>query len=180
LVGRFVCVAAAAGGAVADALLNRPQVARHMALEQTFVMIKPDAVRRGLVGNIVARFEQKGMKIKAMRLEIPSPDTVEKHYEIHKERPFYGPLVEYIKTGPVVPMIIEGDSAIAVSRALMGATNPVEGKPGEIRFDLGQTIGRNIIHGSDAKDTAAFEISLWFGAGGADYARCGDEWLFEE
>ena len=150
-----------------------------MAIEQTFVMIKPDAVRRGLVGKILARFEEKGLKVKAMRLEIPSPETVEKHYEVHKARPFYGPLVEYIKTGPVVPMIVEGESAIAVSRALMGATNPVEGRPGEIRFDFGQQIGRNIIHGSDAAETAAFEIGLWFPEGGHDYVRSGDEWLFE-
>ncbi len=150
-----------------------------MALQQTFVMIKPDAVRRGLVGQIVARFEQKGLKIKAMRLEIPSPETVEKHYEVHKERPFYGPLVDYIKTGPVVPMIVEGESAIAVCRNLMGATNPVEGRPGEIRFDFGQTIGRNIIHGSDAEDTAAFEMGLWFPEGGFDYEATSDAWLFE-
>ncbi len=150
-----------------------------MAVEQTFVMIKPDAVRRGLIGQIVARFEAKGLNIKAMRLEIPNPETVEKHYEVHKERPFYGPLVDYIKTGPVVPMIVEGESAISVSRAIMGATNPVEGRPGEIRFDFGQTIGRNIIHGSDGEDTAAFEIGLWFPNGGADYATTSDAWLFE-
>ncbi len=150
-----------------------------MAIEQTFVMIKPDAVRRGLVGQIVARFEAKGLKIKTMRLEIPSAETVEKHYEVHKERPFYGPLVDYIKTGPVVPMIIEGESAISVSRALMGATNPVEGKPGEIRFDFAQHIGRNIIHGSDASETAAFEIGLWFPEGGYDYETTSDAWLFE-
>lgn len=150
-----------------------------MAKEQTFVMIKPDAVARGLVGQIVARFEQKGLKVKAMRLEMADPDVVAEHYEVHKERPFYGPLVEYIQSGPVVPMIVEGESAIAVSRALMGATNPVEGKPGEIRFDFGQEIGRNIIHGSDGAETAEFEIGLWFPDGGVDYKRAGDEWLFE-
>lgn len=150
-----------------------------MSVEQTFVMIKPDAVRRGLVGQIVARFEAKGLKIKAMRLEIPDPATVEKHYEVHKERPFYGALVDYIKQGPVVPMIVEGESAISVCRALMGATNPVEGKPGEIRFDFGQTIGRNIIHGSDGAETAEFETGLWFPEGGDDYELTGDAWVFE-
>lgn len=150
-----------------------------MTVEQTFVMIKPDAVARGLIGDIVARFEKKGLKIKAMRLEMADPDIVAKHYEVHKERPFYKPLVEYIQSGPVVPMIVEGESAISVCRALMGATNPVEGKPGEIRFDFGQTIGRNIIHGSDGAETAAFEIGLWFPDGGVDHARAGDEWLFE-
>ncbi len=150
-----------------------------MAIEQTFVMIKPDAVSRGLVGNIVSRFEAKGMKIKAMRLEMADPAVVAKHYEIHKERPFYAGLVEFIQSAPVVPMLIEGEGAIAVSRALMGATNPVEGKPGEIRFDLGQHIGRNIIHGSDSAETAAFEIGLWFPNGGAEYARAGENWMFE-
>ncbi len=148
-------------------------------MQQTFVMIKPDAVRRGLVGQIVARFEQKGLKIKAMRLEIPSPETVEKHYEVHKERPFYGPLVDYIKQGPVVPMMVEGENAIDVCRAMMGATNPVEGKPGEIRFDFAQQIGRNIIHGSDGEDTAAFELGLWFPDGAAEWESVHDAWLFE-
>ncbi len=150
-----------------------------MAVEQTFVMIKPDAVARGLVGQIIARFEQKGLKIKAMRLEMADPGIVASHYEVHKERPFYGALVDYIKSGPVVPMIVEGEGAINVCRALMGATNPVEGRPGEIRFDFAQEIGRNIIHGSDGPETAAFEIGLWFPDGGSDYKRAGDEWLFE-
>jgi nucleoside-diphosphate kinase len=150
-----------------------------MAVEKTFVMMKPDAVRRGLVGEILARFERKGLKIKAMRLEIPDAAVVAKHYEVHKARPFYGPLVEYIGAGPVVPMIVEGEAAIAVCRALMGATDPVQGKPGEIRFDLGQTIGRNLIHGSDGPETAAFEIGLWFPHGGHDYGRTDDAWLFE-
>ncbi len=148
-------------------------------MEQTFVMIKPDAVARGLVGNIIARFEARGLKIKAMRLGMADPAIVAKHYEVHKERPFYGPLVAYIQSGPVVPMIVEGHDAIATSRALMGATNPAEGRPGEIRFDLAQTIGRNIIHGSDGPETAAFEIGLWFPDGGADYVRTDDQWLSE-
>lgn len=150
-----------------------------MAIEQTFVMIKPDAVQRGLVGEIVARFERKGLKIKAMRLEMADPKVVERHYEVHKARPFYASLVKYITSGPVVPMLVEGESAIAVARALMGATNPVQGKPGEIRFDFAQTIGRNIIHGSDSAETARFEIGLWFPKGGADYKRAADPFLFE-
>jgi nucleoside-diphosphate kinase len=150
-----------------------------MALETTFVMIKPDAVQRGLVGAIVQRFEQKGLKIKAMRLEMPDPKTIEAHYAVHKARPFYAGLVKYMTSGPVVPMMVEGESAIAVCRNLMGATNPVQGKPGEIRFDFGQHIGRNIIHGSDSAETAAFELGLWFPKGGASYKRGGDEFLFE-
>ena len=150
-----------------------------MAIEQTFVMIKPDAVSRGLVGDIISRFERKGLKIKAMRLEMADPQVVAKHYEVHKERPFYRGLVEFIQSAPVVPMLVEGENAISVARSLMGATNPVEGRPGEIRFDLGQHIGRNIIHGSDGPETAAFEIGLWFPDGGAEYRRAGEEWLFE-
>jgi nucleoside-diphosphate kinase len=150
-----------------------------MALEQTFVMIKPDAVQRGLVGQIVARFEAKGLKIKAMRLEMADRKVLEKHYEVHKARPFYASLIAYMSSGPVVPMIVEGESAIAVSRALMGATNPVQGKPGEIRFDHAQSIGRNIIHGSDSAETAKFEIGLWFPHGGASYKLAADPFLFE-
>lgn len=150
-----------------------------MAIETTFVMIKPDAVSRGLVGEIVARFERKGLKIKAMRLEKADPKLVEKHYAVHKGKPFYAPLLKYILSGPVVPMMVEGESAIAVSRALMGATNPVQGKPGEIRFDFAQTIGRNIIHGSDSAETAKFELGLWFPKGGADYALAADDHFFE-
>ena len=150
-----------------------------MAVEETFVMIKPDAVQRGLVGQIVARFEAKGMKIKSMRLEMPDPAVIAKHYEVHKARPFYASLVKYMTSGPVVPMLVEGESAIAVARAMMGATNPVQGKPGEIRFDFAQTIGRNIIHGSDSAETAKFEIGLWFPKGGATYKLSSDPFLFE-
>lgn len=150
-----------------------------MAVEQTFVMIKPDAVVRGLVGQIIARFEAKGMTVKAMRLEMADRKVLEKHYEVHKARPFYSGLIAYMSSGPVVPMLVEGESAIAVSRALMGATNPVQGKPGEIRFDFAQHIGRNIIHGSDSAETAKFEIGLWFPHGGADYATAASPFLFE-
>ncbi len=150
-----------------------------MALESTFVMLKPDAVQRGLVGAIVQRFEQKGLKIQALRLEMPDRKILEKHYEVHKARPFYSGLISYMTSGPVVPMMVEGESAIAVVRALLGATNPVQGKPGEIRFDYGQHIGRNLVHGSDSAETAKFELGLWFPQGGASYKRGGDEFLFE-
>jgi nucleoside-diphosphate kinase len=163
----------------ARALKYRTGVAAAMAVEQTFVMIKPDAVQRGLVGTIVSRFEQKGLKIKAMRLEMADRQVLERHYEVHKARPFYGSLIAYMSSGPVVPMLVEGESAIAVCRTLMGATNPVQGKPGEIRFDFAQGIGRNIIHGSDSAETARFEIGLWFPQGGASYPLAADPYLFE-
>lgn len=150
-----------------------------MALEKTFVMIKPDAVQRGLVGRIVARFEDKGLKIRAMRLEMADPEVVKKHYKIHEDKPFYKGLIDYVLSGPVVPMIIEGENAIGVSRALMGATDPAEGRPGEIRFDLAQQIGRNIVHGSDSAETARFEMGLWFPDEGVDYNRSADPYLFE-
>ena len=150
-----------------------------MPLESTFVMLKPDAVQRGLVGAILARFEQKGLKLRAMRLEMPDRKVLEKHYEVHKARGFYPGLIQYMSSGPVVPMWVEGESAIAVVRALLGATNPVQGKPGEIRFDFGQHIGRNLVHGSDGPETAASELALWFPHGAPQYKRAGDEFLFE-
>ena len=160
-------------------LIYSAQIAPSMALESTFVMIKPDAVQRGLVGTIVTRFEQKGLKIRAMRLEVPARTVLEKHYEVHKARGFYPGLISYMTSGPVVPMWVEGESAIAVVRSLLGATHPPPGEPGEIRFDFGQHIGRNICHGSDGPETAAFELGLWFPQGAPQYKRAGDEFLFE-
>jgi len=150
-----------------------------LARETTFVMIKPDAVQRGLVGRIIARFEDKGLKIRAMRLESADPAVVKKHYAVHEDKPFYKGLVEYMLSGPVVPMIVEGNNAIGVSRTLMGATNPSEGRPGEIRFDFAQEIGRNLVHGSDSAETAKFELGLWFPDAGVDYPRSDDPYLFE-
>lgn len=150
-----------------------------MALESTFVMLKPDAVQRGLVGAILQRFEQKGLKVRAMRLEMPDRAVIERHYEVHKARGFYPGLIAYMTSGPVVPMWVEGESAISVVRSLLGATNPVQGKPGEIRFDFGQHIGRNLVHGSDSAETAKSELALWFPQGAPQYRRAGDEFLFE-
>ncbi len=150
-----------------------------MAIQRTFAMIKPDGVQRGLVGEIVSRFEKKGIKIVALKFMQTPRELAEKHYEVHKERPFYAGLVDFITSGPVVPMVLEGEEVISVARSVMGATNPVEGKPGEIRFDFGQHIGRNIIHGSDGEDTAKFEIGLWFGEDLVDWNKTDAEHLFE-
>ena len=133
-----------------------------MALEQTFVAIKPDGVQRGLIGNIVSRFESKGFKLLALKLITPTRELAEKHYGVHKERPFFSGLVEFITSGPVVAMIWEGDSVIAGARKLIGSTKPSEAEAGTIRGDLASNIGRNVIHGSDANETAQFEINLWF------------------
>ncbi len=133
-----------------------------MTVERTFVAIKPDGVQRGLVGEILSRFERKGFKLIALKQIIPSRDLAEKHYGVHSERPFFAGLVDFITSGPVVAMVWEGEGVISSSRRLIGGTKPLEAEPGTIRGDLAMNIGRNVIHGSDGPDTAAFEISLWF------------------
>jgi nucleoside-diphosphate kinase len=151
-----------------------------MAKQRTFVMIKPDAVQRGLIGNIISRFEQKGIKLVAMKLVSVSRELAEKHYGIHKGKPFFEPTVEYITSSPVVAMVLEGENIIEIVRGMMGKTNPVEAAPGTIRGDYGQFIGRNIVHGSDGLDTAEFEINLWFSKDElADYNRIDEVWLTE-
>ena len=133
-----------------------------MAAERTFIAIKPDGVQRGLVGEIVGRFERKGFKLVGLKQLTPSRELAEQHYGVHKERPFFAGLVDFITSGPVVAMVWEGDGVIASARKLIGATKPLEAEPGTIRGDLAVNIGRNVIHGSDAPETAQFEIGLWF------------------
>ncbi len=131
-------------------------------MERTFLAIKPDGVQRGLVGEIIRRFETKGFKLVGLKFMNVSKELAEQHYGVHKERPFFPGLVEFITSGPVVAMVWEGDGVIAGARKVIGATNPLNAEPGTIRGDLGSNIGRNIIHGSDAPETAQFEIGLWF------------------
>ena len=151
-----------------------------MATEQTFVMIKPDGVQRGLIGEIINRFERKGIKIIAMKFLKVSRELAEKHYGIHKGKPFFEPTVNYIISSPVVAMILEGEQVIQMVRSMMGKTNPLDASPGTIRGDFGQFIGRNIIHGSDGPDTAAFEINLWFTPSErTSYTRIDETWLRE-
>ena len=151
-----------------------------MSKEQTFVMIKPDAVQRGLIGNIIHRFEQKGIKLVAMKLVSVSKDLAEKHYGVHKGKPFFEPTVKYITSSPVVAMVLEGENVIGIVRRMMGKTNPSDAAPGTIRGDFGQFIGRNIVHGSDGPDTAEFEINLWFSKEEiARYNRIDEIWLTE-
>ncbi len=133
-----------------------------MAIERTFIAIKPDGVQRGLVGEILGRFERKGFKLIALKQLTLSQELAEQHYGVHRERPFFSDLVKFITSGPVVAMVWEGDGVIAGARRLIGATNPLEAEPGTIRGDLAVNIGRNVIHGSDGDETAQFEISLWF------------------
>jgi nucleoside-diphosphate kinase len=149
-----------------------------MGKERTFVMIKPDGVQRGFMGNIINRFEQRGIKIVAMKLIQVSRELAEKHYGVHKGKPFYEPTVKYIISAPVVAMVLEGINAIEIVRTMMGKTNPREASPGTIRGDFGQDIGRNIVHGSDGKDTASFEINLWFTESEiVNYRRIDEQWL---
>jgi nucleoside-diphosphate kinase len=131
-------------------------------LERTFLMIKPDGVQRNLVGEIIRRFEAKGFTLVGLKLMSVSKELAEKHYDVHKERPFFPGLVQFITSGPVVAMVWEGDGVIASARKIIGATNPLNAEPGTIRGDYGVTVGRNLIHGSDAPETAQTEISLWF------------------
>ena len=133
-----------------------------MTLERTFVAIKPDGVQRGLIAEILGRFETKGFKLVGLKQLTPSSELAEKHYGVHKERPFFSGLVDFITSGPVVAMVWEGEGVIASARKLIGATKPLEAEPGTIRGDLAVNIGRNVIHGSDGSDTAVFEINLWF------------------
>jgi len=133
-----------------------------MIAERTFIAIKPDGVQRGLIGEVVGRFERKGFKLVALKQLVPTRELAEKHYGIHKERPFFRTLVDFITSGPVVAMVWEGEGVILNARKMIGATKPLEAEPGTIRGDLAIDIGRNVIHGSDAFETAVFEIGLWF------------------
>ena len=148
--------------------------------ERTFVMIKPDAVQRGFIGEIISRFEKKGIKIIAMKLVAVDRKLAERHYGIHKGKTFFEPTVNYITSSPVVAMVLEGVNVIEMVRAMTGATDPQKAAMGTIRGDYGQFIGRNIIHASDGKETAMFEIDLWFPAEEiVSYQRIDEQWLTE-
>jgi len=151
-----------------------------MQNERTFVMIKPDGVQRGFIGEIINRFEKKGLKLIALKLVSVSKELAEKHYGVHKGKPFFKPTVKYITSSPVVAMILEGNNAISLVRNIMGKTDPKDAAMGTIRGDYGQFIGRNIVHGSDGPDTAEFEINLWFKPEEiANYSRIDEVWLTE-
>lgn len=150
-------------------------------MERTFVMIKPDGVQRGLVGEIISRFERRGLKLIALRLVHVSEALARQHYAVHEGKPFYEGLIRYITSGPVVAMVWEGPNAIQLVRDMVGATDPQKAVPGTIRGDYGLEIGRNLIHASDGPDTAAFEIELWFGDEPlVSWSRSVDPWILEE
>jgi nucleoside-diphosphate kinase len=131
-------------------------------VERTFIAIKPDGVQRGLVGELLGRFERKGFSLVALKQVQVSRSFAERHYEVHRDKPFFDSLVSFITSGPVVASVWEGNGVVATSRKLVGATNPLEAEPGTIRGDRGIDIGRNLIHASDAVETAQREIALWF------------------
>nr|1NPK_A Chain A, Nucleoside Diphosphate Kinase [Dictyostelium discoideum] len=130
--------------------------------ERTFLAVKPDGVARGLVGEIIARYEKKGFVLVGLKQLVPTKDLAESHYAEHKERPFFGGLVSFITSGPVVAMVFEGKGVVASARLMIGVTNPLASAPGSIRGDFGVDVGRNIIHGSDSVESANREIALWF------------------
>jgi nucleoside-diphosphate kinase len=148
-------------------------------MQTTFVMVKPDGVQRGLVGEIIGRFEQKGLRLVGLRQLTPSLELAEAHYEVHNERPFYPGLIRFITSGPVVAMAWTGVDAISVARNIIGPTDGRKAAPGTIRGDYAMDIGHNIIHGSDAEETAEFELGLWFPDGVADWARLDETWVYE-
>jgi nucleoside-diphosphate kinase len=149
-------------------------------LERTLIIIKPDAVQRGLIGQIITRFERRGLRLAGMKLIHIDQALAEKHYAIHKGKPFYEPLIQYITSSPVVVMALEGNEAIEIARRTMGATNPAEAAPGTIRADFGLEIGRNLVHGSDGEDTAAIEIPLFFDEDELlSYERDNERWILE-
>ena len=151
-----------------------------MAMEQTYLMIKPDGVQRGLCGEILSRIEKKGLKIVAVKLMVIPKETAENHYAEHKERPFFPSLISYITSGPVLAMVLEGENAVSVCRNMMGKTNPSESAPGTIRGDYAMVTGLNIIHGSDSPESAKREISIFFKPEElVTYDRTSDKWIYE-
>ena len=149
-------------------------------MERTYLMVKPDGVQRGLVGEIMSRFEKKGLKLVAAKLMVIPKETAEKHYAEHKGKKFYPSLISYITSGPVFAMVWEGENAVQVCRNIMGKTNPQESAPGTIRGDYCMVTGVNIIHGSDSPESAAREIGIFFRPEDlVDYKRDSDKWIYE-
>ena len=151
-----------------------------MAMERTYLMVKPDGVQRGLVGEIVSRFEKRGLKLVAAKLMIIPKDVAENHYGEHKGKPFFPSLISYITSGPVFAMVWEGENAVTICRNMMGKTKPLESAPGTIRGDYCLVTGLNIIHGSGSPESAAREIGIFFKPEElVEYTKDSDKWLYE-
>ena len=149
-------------------------------MDRTLVLVKPDGVQRGLIGEIISRLERRGLKIVGMKLMQVSGELANRHYGEHEGKPFFAGLVGFITSGPIVAMAIEGNNVVRLVRTTVGATNPADSAPGTIRGDLGVDIGRNLIHGSDSDESAKRELSLFFNEGELlDYSRDTDPWIIE-
>ena len=149
-------------------------------MERSLVLVKPDGVQRGLIGEIIARLEKRGLRLVAAKFMQPTEEFAGQHYAIHKGKPFYDNLIEYITSAPVMAMIWEGNNAVDAVRQTMGATRPTEAAPGSIRHDFGLEIGRNLTHASDSVKNAKSEIALWFKPEEIiDWKRSIDKWVFE-
>lgn len=149
-------------------------------MERTLIIVKPDAVQRGLIGPIITRFEQRGLRIVGLKFMQITRELAERHYAIHQGKPFYEGLLDHITSGPVAVMALEGPQAIAAARATMGATHPLKASPGTIRADFGLEVGRNLIHGSDGPETAHFELDLFFDESElVSWTRDTDRWILE-
>jgi nucleoside-diphosphate kinase len=147
-------------------------------VDQTFVLVKPDAVQRGLIGQVIGRLEQRGLKIVALKMIQVSRDLAEQHYSVHRGKPFYEELVSFISSSAVVVGVVEGPKAVEATRGTVGATNPVEAAPGSIRGQFGLTIGQNLIHPSDSAESARREIDLFFSSDEiVSYERDVDRWI---
>lgn len=149
-------------------------------MERTLIIVKPDGVQRGLIGRVISRIEDKGLRIAGLKLMQVSKDLAETHYGEHKEKPFFADLVGFITSSPVVVGVVEGPNAVSITRSLTGATNPAEAAPGTVRGDFGLSIGMNIIHASDAVESGQREISLFFDDSEiCDYTRDIESWIIE-
>lgn len=150
-------------------------------MEQTLVLVKPDGVQRGLIGEVISRLERRGLRLVAAKFMQVSVELAETHYAIHKGKPFYPGLIRYITSSPVMAMVWEGPAAIAAVRQTMGSTRPTESAPGTLRHDYALVVGRNLTHASDSLETAQKEVSLWFTPQElVSWERTTDRWLFEE
>jgi len=149
-------------------------------MERTLVLIKPDGVQRGLIGEIMARLERRGLRLAGAKFMNVSQELAETHYAIHKGKPFYDGLIEYITSAPVMAMVWEGPNAVAAVRQTMGATRPTEAAPGTVRHDFGLEVGRNLTHASDSPENGQLEVALWFRFEElVDWQRDVDRWIFE-
>lgn len=148
-------------------------------MEKSYIMVKPDGVQRGLVGEIISRFEKKGYYLRALKMAEPTREILEKHYADLAQRPFFPALINYMLSGPVICMVWEGAGVVATGRLLLGATNPLASNPGTIRGDFAIITGRNICHGSDTVENAKKEIDLWFGSNLVEWKHHSHDWIYE-